>query len=288
MMNMSKFALNRIISPNLTLNDFIQFAKRLGISKIELRNDLPGKDKHDGILDGMNVSDFKNILNQEGVEIISINALGQFNVKSILKDKIEELKKILDIAAEIGCQAIVLCPLNSADDTRSEYQRYLETVDTLRAFGPIFSEYNIFGYIEPLGFEISSLRSIIPAMNAIKESGFGCYKTVYDTFHHYIGPDDDSIFGMNGLGSAYEVAYTGLVHISGMEISLHKNEYRDEHRILINNNDVIGNKYQIKKLESLGYLGHYSFEPFSSSVQNMDVSTLEKEIKESLSYLLDI
>jgi len=48
MIKRSKIGLNRIIYPKLKLEDFFKFAKDLDLNKIELRNDLPGKEIIDG------------------------------------------------------------------------------------------------------------------------------------------------------------------------------------------------------------------------------------------------
>ena len=47
MMERSRFSLNRIIYPDLNLEDFFKFTADLGLNKVELRNDLPGK----GVID---------------------------------------------------------------------------------------------------------------------------------------------------------------------------------------------------------------------------------------------
>ena len=70
-----------------------------------------------------------------------------------------------------------------------------ETIDSLKAFGGMFTSNGILGYVEPLGFGISSLDSLLTAQECIQKSGFGCYRIVHDTFHHHIGPDDQKILG---------------------------------------------------------------------------------------------
>jgi len=40
MLTKKRFALNRIIAPAMGLSDFVKFTAGLGISKIEIRNDL--------------------------------------------------------------------------------------------------------------------------------------------------------------------------------------------------------------------------------------------------------
>ena len=97
---------------------------------------------------------------------------------------------------------------------------------------------------------------------------------MHDTFHHYLGPDE-TVFP----------EYTGLVHISGVETDIPTSQIRDGHRVLIGGRDIMDNKAQIQALESQGYNGFYSFEPFSSDVQNMSLEQLTDALSESLEFI---
>jgi len=206
----------------LKLEDFFKFTKDLDLNKIELRNDLPGKE----IIDGYTPEKIKVLLKKYGVEILTINALQKFNLGTILPDTIKELKKLIAFSSLINCKAIVLCPNNDVDDKRNPDDIFKETVASLKAFGPLFKDSGIQGYLEPLGFEECSLRSLITAMKAIQESGYPTYKIIHDTFHHYLGPDT-----FDTIKNEYDISYTGLIHISGAECEMPINEYRDNHRV---------------------------------------------------------
>ena len=286
MLTRTRFALNRIIAPAMSLAEFAKFTAALGLSKIELRNDLPGKLAIKDIIDALDPVAAKTMFADEGVSVISINALQKFNLPSRRNDRIEELKQLLELASAIGCPAIVLCPNNEKDDTRSHREKYTDTVQALIDYAPLFCEYGIAGYVEPLGFGISSLASLPAAVQAIKASGYGCYRTVFDTFHHYIGPDDTNIFGMGGMGASYELPYTGLVHISGVEDAIPANQFLDCHRVLIGSGDKMGNREIINRLNSMGYLGTFSFEPFSGAVQQMPPAALAAAIEASLRFII--
>jgi len=276
MFERSKIGLNRIIYPKIGLEDFFKFTKDLGLNKIELRNDLPGGK----IIDDYNPEELKELSKKYGVEILTINALQKFNLGTILPDTIEELKKLIDLSSSINCKAIVLCPNNDVEDNRNPNDIFKETVASLKAFGPLFRDSGIEGYLEPLGFEECSLRSLMTAMKAIQESGFSVYKTVHDSFHHHIGPDTFDI-----IENDYDISYTGLVHISGAECDLPINEYRDNHRLLVSKQDRLQNKEQIELLLKLGYGGNISFEPFSKSVQEMESENLKSAIDNSIEYI---
>jgi len=224
MINRSKISLNRIIYPKLKLEDFFKFTKDLKLNKIELRNDLPGGK----IIDSYTPRQLKELSKKYGVEILTINALQKFNLGVILPETIKELKKLINLSLSIGCKAIVLCPNNDVNDKRGSEVIFEETLKALKSFGPLFQDSGMQGYLEPLGFEECSLRSIVTAMKAIKESGYPVYKTVHDTFHHHIGPDT-----FDTIENDYDISYTRLVHISGVECNIPVDEYRDNHRVLV-------------------------------------------------------
>jgi 2-keto-myo-inositol isomerase len=285
MLTKKRFALNRIISPSMSLADFYAFTSSQGLSKVELRNDLPGKPSIADIIDGIKPADALKLAQDNGVSVISINALQKFNLPSRRKDRIEELKRLLELAAAIDCPAIVLCPNNEKDDVRPPRQKYIDTVEALVDYGPLFADYGIAGFVEALGFSIFSLASLPAVQGAIKASGYACYRALFDTFHHYIGPDDKNIFGMDGLGASYEIPYTGLVHISGVEDNIPTEQFTDAHRILVGPGDRMGNKEVIQRLDKAGYLGTFSYEPFGGAVQQLPPDKLASCIEASLKYI---
>jgi len=276
MIKRSRFSLNRIIYPNLKLEDFYKFIKDLGLNKIELRNDLPGGE----IIDGYSHEQMKEILKKYGVEILTINALQKFNLGAILPETIKELKKLINLSLSIDCMAIVLCPNNDVNDKRGSEEIFEETVKALKSFGPLFQDSGMQGYLEPLGFEECSLRSLVTTMKAIQESGYPVFKIVHDTFHHHIGPDT-----FDTIENDYDISYTGLVHISGVECNIPVYEYRDNHRVLVSEQDKLQTKEQIELLLKLGYAGNISFEPFSQKVQEMEIEKIKSAINHSIEYI---
>jgi len=272
----SKISLNRIIYPNLKLEDFFKFTIDLRLNKIELRNDLPGGK----IIDSYTPGQLEELSKKYEVEILTINALQKFNLSAILPETIKELKKLINLSLSIGCRAIVLCPNNDVADKRNSEEIFKETVKALKSFGPLFQDSGIQGYLEPLGFEECSLRSIVTAMKAIQESGYPVFKIVHDTFHHHIGPDT-----FDTIENDYDISYIGLVHISGVECNIPVEEYRDNHRVLISEQDRLQNKEQIELLLKLGYSENISFEPFSKKVQEMEIEKIKSAINNSIEYI---
>jgi 2-keto-myo-inositol isomerase len=276
MVELDRFALNRILCPRLSLENFLGLTADLGLSKVELRNDLPGG----RIIDDLSPQQVVELCRRYGIRIITINALQQFNLASLRPRLIDELRELIRTARSIDCPAVVLCPNNDTADNRSAAQIRSETVSALKAFAPLLSDHGITGLVEPLGFPESSLNSVVAAKEMIEESGHTEYRIVHDTFHHRLGPDTEQ-----SLEKTYDVAYTGLVHLSGVEAGVSPQQYRDAHRGLVGPGDRLGSRKQVELLLRLGYSGDFSFEPFSEDVQDLTEDELKKALETSLQYL---
>jgi len=272
----SKISLNRILLPRVSLEEFFKLNADLELNKIELRNDLPGI----GIIAPYSPEQVKGLSEKYNIKILTINALQKFNLGAVLPEVLAELKELIRLSVAIDCEAIVLVPTNDTNDKRDSDVIMQETVTALKAFGPLFEDNGIWGYVEPLGFEECSLRSKVVGLQAIQESGFSNYKIVHDTFHHHLGPDTD-----DRLKNDYDISHTGLVHVSGVESQIASNQYRDDHRILITDGDRLKNREQLELLINLGYKGDISFEPFAKDVQEMEIEALKAAINQSIEFI---
>jgi 2-keto-myo-inositol isomerase len=277
MISTNRLALNRIAAPRPGLEDFYKLCTESGITKAELRNDLPGR----GIIDDIAPREAAKIAGDAGVRVITINALQKFNLRAVRTSVLKDLKSLLELCQEISCPALVLCPNNDPADDRTAAVRKTETADALAAFAPLFRDAGITGLVEPLGFGISSLSSALATAAVIRESGADCYKILLDTFHHYIGPDAPDI-----LGTRLETLCIGLVHISGVEDDLPPESLMDEHRVFPSERDRMNSKGRVRRLLSTGYAGDLSFEPFSSRIGDLSPEDLKKALKKSIDYLI--
>jgi 2-keto-myo-inositol isomerase len=192
------------------------------------------------------------------VEILSINALQRFNEWGPARER--EAALLAAYARDCGAKALVMCPVNSREDRRSEAQRADDLRRSLAALVPILGDHGILGLVEPLGFEESSLRLKRVAVDAIDAvGGAAVFRLVHDTFHHFLAGETE-LFPER----------TGLVHISGVEDrNLPRDAIRDAHRVLVGPGDLMGNVGQIRALLASGYRGPFSFEPFAESVQSL-------------------
>jgi 2-keto-myo-inositol isomerase len=244
------FAINHMAAPAKSFAELVELARALGLDQVEIRNDLKGVP----ISDGTAPERIREVAEAGGVRILSINALQRFNDWN--DARAAEAEALARYAQGCGAEALVLCPVNDVRYRLTEGERRDRLRQALRGLAPILAEAGISGLVEPLGFEESSLRLKADAVEAIEELDLGDrFRLVHDTFHHYLAgevrmfPD-----------------WTGLVHISGVDdASLPLSRIRDEHRVLVGPDDILGNIGQIVALME-GYSGPYSFEPFAASV----------------------
>ncbi len=245
-----RFALNHMAAPSLAIDDFFALARSLGIDAVEIRNDLSGN----AILDGTHPEMIRQAAARHGVTIISINALQRFNEWNATRAA--EAQELMDYAGASGARALVLVPKNDGTGC-ADGERQANLRRSLAALKPMLEEAGIIGLVEPLGFEICSLRSKTEAAEAIRELGAeSTFRLVHDTFHHHLAGE-----------AATFPDLTGLVHISGVDdAAVSVADMRDSHRVLVNADDLLDNAGQLRALLQAGYTGPFSFEPFAAEV----------------------
>jgi 2-keto-myo-inositol isomerase len=243
-----RFAINHITAPNLSLDAFFAAALSLGLTEVEIRNDLPD------VVGTADPREVRAAAEKAGLTIVSINALYPFNVWS--GDVPQRAAALADYAAASGAKALVLCPLNDGTEVAFE-----DLVAALTAMKPILAERGLTGLVEPLGFPVSSLRTKREALAAIDAADGGdVYRLVHDTFHHHLAGESD-VFPER----------TGLVHISGVaDPAVAVDDMLDAHRVLVDAADRLENLAQIRALVDAGFDGPYSFEPFAAEVHAME------------------
>ncbi|NIF24396.1 TIM barrel protein [Candidatus Pantoea multigeneris] len=264
----TRFCINRKIAPNLSIEAFFQLVTRLGLHKVELRNDMPsGK-----VTDDLTPEQLRALTEKYNIEIITINALYPFN--QISDDLLARAEALLQEAKSIGAQALVMCPLN--DGTRIDTQTTLAALKTL---APLFEKYGVKGLVEPLGFPVSSLRSAVEARNLIREANLP-FQLVLDTFHHHLYENAEQ-----EQANADITPDIGLVHLSGVEDPRPTAALTDEERIMLTEEDLLKSVQQVQALEKRGYKGIYAFEPFSSVLSSWDEKEIEQQIRHSIALL---
>jgi 2-keto-myo-inositol isomerase len=249
-----KFGFNHMVSPSLTPSELVDAAVKLGAVAIELRNDV-GDNSLDDVKTARQVG--AKAANA-GLEVRSLNALYPFNVWN--EDRARQTETLAKLAAACGATGLVLCPLNEGkmlEDTPEKAASLRVALSRIRA---ILEDHGLNGFVEPLGFPISSLRFKRDALAAIDDIGGGdTFSLVHDTFHHR-GAGEQQLFARR----------TGLVHISGLEDrDISFTDMLDGHRVLVGRKDRLGNVDQLRRLYADGYDGVVSFEPFAKQVHGL-------------------
>ncbi len=266
-MSSVRFALNHMCAPSMTLESFFAAAKELGIDSVEIRNDLTGN----AILDGTPAKAVRELAERQGLTIISINALQRFNEWN--DERAREAAELIDYARDCGAKALVLVPVNDGSGREPDARR-ANLRKALSALKPMLEAAGIIGLVEPLGFEICSLRLKSEAADAIEELGAkSTFRLVHDTFHHHLAGE-----------AATFPQLTGLVHISGVsDPDVSVADMRDPHRVLVDAEDRLDNAGQLRALLSAGYAGPASFEPFAPTVHALKEPV--GALKESMAYI---
>ncbi|MFS2221735.1 TIM barrel protein [Pantoea sp. B65] len=264
----TRFCINRKIAPKLSIESFFKLVHRLGLNKVELRNDMPGGK----VTDNLSHAAVKALAAKYDLEIVTINAVYPFN--QISDALLEKAEGLLKDAQGVGAKALVLCPLNDGSAIADQ-----ETMAAMKQLAPLFAQYGIQGLVEPLGFPVSSLRSAVQAQALIRDSQLP-FKIVLDTFHHHLYEQAEQEFE-----AGIDINAIGLVHLSGVEDSRPTAQLTDEERIMLSHGDLLNSVAQVQRLERLGYTGIYAFEPFSSLLDSWSEADIEREIRQSIALL---
>lgn len=245
-----QFALNHMVAPQLGYEAFFDLAKSLGITQVEIRNDIATSQ-----MDIASAAKIGEMARARGLSMASVNALQRFNQWTA--SRAAEAKELASYAAAAGASALVLCPVNDTAFTPSDAERLGGLREALSALAPILKDYGLIGLVEPLGFAECSLRLKSEAVAAIDTTGTADrFALVHDTFHHFVAGE-----------ARMFPSRTRLVHISGVnDRSQTAATLRDPNRVLIDADDMIDNAGQMKALSAGGYAGVYSFEPFAAEV----------------------
>jgi 2-keto-myo-inositol isomerase len=239
-----RFALNHIAAPRLPPGEFFRLARRLGIAEVEVRNDLPD------VVGGVPPGEVRAAAAEAGVAVVAINALYPFNVWS--EGLAARAAALADYAAASGARGLVMCPRNDGAPVA-----HAELVAALAALAPVLRGRGLVGFVEPLGFQGSSLRTKREAVAAIDAAGAAdVCRLTHDTFHHRLAGETE-LFPER----------TGIVHISGVtDRAPEVAEMLDAHRVLVDDRDRLENVAQIRALAARGFDGPFSFEPFAPEV----------------------
>lgn len=266
-----RFSLNHSIAPLLPIPDFLALAGEVGVDAVELRDGMPPGWEFP---DASNVlaydpRDIASMAAKAGVEILSINALQQFDQWDA--ERAKQARTMTEFASAAGISAVVLCPSVAPIGSPALPTGLRTALDGLQ---PLLQAAGVRGLIEPLGFARSSLRTQSIVEDELNRRGNpACFGIVHDTFHHAIARDP------------HYSTHTALVHLSGVpDFGLPLEELGDEHRVLVGPDDILENIKHLRRLKAVTS-GPWSLEPFASEVA--ESPTLARDLRLSLSHIRD-
>lgn len=262
-----KFSLNHMVAPKLGYREFFELALRLGITAVEIRNDIPVS-----LMGSKNAKMIGKMAKDMGLTIININGLQRWNQWT--KAKASEASKLAEYIALAGGKNLILVPTNDKKFRPSETERQDGLRVALDGLKGILKDHGLIGCVEPLGFEECSLRLKREALAAIDDvGGTKRFKLTHDTFHHFVAGETE-LFAER----------TGLIHVSGVVDRTHTAAtMRDSERVLVDANDLIDNRGQVQKLIAGGYSGYVSFEPFNAAVHKS--KQIARDLARSMDWL---
>ncbi|MFN3825387.1 MAG: TIM barrel protein [Pseudorhodobacter sp.] len=250
-----KFALNQMTVPNSSLAEFLDLARDLGCVGVELRNDIDGLGRP--FFDNLPAHEVGDMVRRRGLRFLGLSQVYPFNNWN--DDRAAEVAALIANAKQAGAETISLIPCNDGTGG-AEGERQANLRVALKGCYPLLVAADMVALVEPLGFGRSSLRSKTELVEMIAALDMaGRFLVVHDTFHHTLAD-----------GGPLYPQQTGIVHISGVtDPALTVDAMEDEHRVLVDANDRLGNIEQINALLAAGYDGAFSYECFAPEIQAM-------------------
>lgn len=245
-------ALNHMTVPGLAYEALLDLAVDLECIGVEVRNDIDRP-----LFDGVAPDRAGALAREKGVRLVGLSQIYPFNSWS--KAIAGEVRDLIAVAGAAGAETISLIPRNDGTETGNG-ERHANLRIALKDIRPMVEDAGLVALVEPLGFARSSLRSkqeLVETIDALDARGV--FRIVHDTFHHALAG-----------GGPFFPAETGIVHISGVvDPALSLDAMEDEHRVLVDEHDRLGNIAQIHALFEAGYDGPVSYECFSPQVHGL-------------------
>jgi len=216
------------------------------------------------------LSELKELAQDQGVILFDINSLGDATMPKDTEKKIEECKRLCDIACHLGVGMITVCP-SFLKEALSEEVVVSRSVETLAKLSEVAEEFGIKLAFEFLYFSKSSVRSLSAA------------KYLVETINSkHLGLLIDSCHLILGGSSLEELEHTPkelvfLVHIDDVKET--KWEPRDEDRVMMGDG-ILPLKSFLKVISKMGYDGPIMVEIFSEELWEKDSRTIVEEVVE--------
>jgi 2-keto-myo-inositol isomerase len=217
------------------------------------------------------VGDLRNILSEYSQTPLSINSIEHITFRDrfayqAIKQECEELS---GIAAEIGCQFVVVVPGRLPPRNITQQEVIAETTGVLSELCDISARHNVKLAFEFLGQTDCSVQTLNLASEIVQEVARENVGIVIDSFHFYTGGSTVQMIEALDADSVY------LFHINDAE-DRPREELNDSHRLLPGSG-ILPLREIVSALRKIGYDRVASVELFRPSYWEMDPFELAKE-----------
>ncbi|MGC8833446.1 MAG: sugar phosphate isomerase/epimerase family protein [Armatimonadota bacterium] len=261
-----KTCINGATTLPYSLEDDIRSAGRAGFEQVEIWSA-----KLNAYLQNHTVKDLKKLLREAGVTAAAICPYSLVMFGDV-KPALDTVTRAAQIASEIGCPVLLVCPDAPPQDMPRE-EAFKKAGREARRYAEAAAKYGVKIAIEPLG-----MHPFVPgpkeALRIIREANHPALGLMIDTFHYYksgVTLDEIRSIPVNRLL---------IVHVNGCE-SRPPAELNDGHR-LYPGEGIIPITDIFRILKQKGYKGPLSVEVFRQEYWKRPVDTISREAKRAL------
>lgn len=221
------------------------------------------------------LGELKNFADDKGVVLYDINSLGDASLPDSVEDKLEECRRLCDLANRIGAEMITVCP----SFIEGEHQREAlldRSAENLFKLSEVAKEFDVKLAFEFLYFSKSSVRTLGDSRKLVERVGSRHLGLLVDSAHLFLGGS-----------SLRELESTPgdlifLVHID--DIRKTEGEPRDEDRVMPGDG-ILPLKEYLKTVLMTGYDGPIMVEIFNEELWKKDVEAIVMEAIEKFQRL---
>jgi 2-keto-myo-inositol isomerase len=228
------------------------------------------------------VSDLKGLLDEVGIDVLSINTLEHITWRSAedyaaIK---EECVKLCEISAAIGCPYVLSVPGALRQGPRTEEETIEESVRVLNELADIAEPYGIKIGFEFLGESGNSVQTLDLGSKIVDLVGRESVGNVMDTYHFYAG--SSSFEAIERL----DPKKLFIFHINDAE-DLPKDQLNDSKR-LYPGLGILPIKEMKQQLDAIGYDGPVSVEIFRPEYWEQDPFKVAQTAKDATERVLGL
>lgn len=243
-----KYALNGATVMPLDQEEEIRSVAAAGFDAVELRAPKIAK-----FLEGSTLGRLRRLLEAAGLEVLSINALEEFNTLPDEELVFEECLKMARWARELSCPCLVAVP-GFAGGSKTEREVLETTRRRLDSLARIAEEFGVRVGLEFLGFSDCTVRTLTSAIEIVESIRRDNVGLVLDTFHFFLSGGPLREISKIPEGRLF------LLHVNDVE-NRPAGELKDCHRVLPGRG-VLPAAEIWRALQARELVGHASLELF--------------------------